>query len=172
METFHEFCVTQVRRLSGTVNFPKGDEAATVAVKELVYALENRVDSRGQRAFVGKLIDACLESSKFCPTVADLVTVAGEIRAEGRRREEAEAVARRPQEWQQTYGAPETFNWKQIDLQRVKQVRAREAQMYTDVRHYFAARKVENPGWAAMAVAAGELGYGDYAVAWEKAVVS
>ena len=45
METFHEFCVTQVRRLSGTVNFPKGDEAATVAVKELVYKHLERTES-------------------------------------------------------------------------------------------------------------------------------
>ena len=84
MSTFREFAKEQAQRLSGTVGFPAGQDGL-VALREVVDALEKT--SKGQRSFIAKVIDRCLETSKFCPTVADIHTVAGTLRDDGIARE-------------------------------------------------------------------------------------
>jgi hypothetical protein len=70
-------------------------------------------------------------------------------------------------QWKQQYGEPKPFDWTALDMGRVKRVKDREREM-------FRAIKAKYPGelsWQAMAAAARELGYADYADAWERAVL-
>ena len=77
-ETFREFCKKQVARLGGTINFPD-PTTAPAAVGELIATLEVRV-SKGSRELAQTVINKCLESSKYCPTVADLIEIGTALR--------------------------------------------------------------------------------------------
>lgn len=56
------------------------------------------------------IVDACTAISQYCPTDADLLTVARGIRDERARDEEAKR--NRTAEWKRQYGKPEQFDWK------------------------------------------------------------
>lgn len=160
MKTFREYAKDQIQRMAGTVNFPSGPQADK-PLRELVDTLERC--SKGERTFIERLVTNCLESSKFCPTVADLLMVSTELREEDRRK--AEAARNRVREWEQEYGKPEPFV---MDM-RPNGGQQRHAEMWDKLRKHFRyAESRKWPDWATMAEAARELGYDDFAKAWEK----
>jgi hypothetical protein len=77
-ETFHDYCKRQVLRLAGRIGWVDPKENPEPA-KDLIATIEERL-SKGSRDFAKRLVDACVESSNYCPTVADLCGVAAEIR--------------------------------------------------------------------------------------------
>ncbi len=163
MTTFREYAKEQAQRLGGTVNFPSGADAG-VAVRELVDALER--SSKGQRTFIERLVGACLETSKFCPTVADVVTVANDLREGDRRKEEA--TRNQVSEWRKEYGEPKPFS--AIKLNEVGGENRRRDEMYRKIKAHLRINDGKWPDWQTMAAAARELGYEDYAKAWEGSV--
>ena len=109
------------------------------------------------------IVQRCVEVSSFCPTEHDFLSIAHDLREDRRRKEEPDITA----QWKAKYGSPQPFDWMKIDTDHVKRVRDRESALLSAI-------KAKYPGelsWAAMAAAARELGYEDYAKAWEKAMV-
>jgi len=113
-DTFHEFCVSQVRRLSATI-FQTGVDPQS-ALSEIRHQIETQL-SRGEREFVERLVNQCLSVSKHCPTVADLYAVSGALRDQERqRKQENDHEARRacPQ------GRCDGSGWRQVYHLRTK----------------------------------------------------
>ena len=109
-----------------------------------------------------EIADECRRISTFCPTDADLLRVAHDLNAqrqEGARliREEAERRGR---------GRPEPFDYECVDWKRVEAVRRRRDQLWDGLRIQFGVKNGKWPDWPALAAAARELGYQDYARAW------
>ncbi len=107
----------------------------------------------------------CAEASQYCPTDADLITVAREMRDTIRRGAESKVDV--TAEWQRQYGQPQDFNWQQIDHAKVKRVKDRERELLAAIK----AKYPQELSWAGMALAAAELGYYDYAEAWHRSQV-
>jgi hypothetical protein len=146
-----------VSRLSRTKNYPR-DEAGVVYLAE---GLARAASAAGVDA--RHIVMVCATTSEWCPTDADLVTIANQIRDEQRRAQEA-LLPPVTAQWKRKYGEPKPFDWKALDTDRIKRVKAREAEMLSAI-------KAKYPGelsWAGMIQAAKELGYLDYAEAWEK----
>jgi hypothetical protein len=78
MNTFREHCKQQVVRFAGASGWPDPAQYPE-AVRDLVDTVE-RV-SKGDRDFAARLVRTCKETSRFCPTVHDIITVAGELHA-------------------------------------------------------------------------------------------
>lgn len=78
MTTLREFCKQQVARFGGLPGWPDPVEYPG-AVRDLVDTVERL--SKGDRDFMTRLVTTCKETSRFCPTVIDLRTIAGEMRA-------------------------------------------------------------------------------------------
>lgn len=110
-----------------------------------------------------EIVTKCAELSQYCPTDVDMFTVAREIRDAVLRANQPDVTA----QWYATYGTPEPFDWQKIDHAQVKRVRDMEREMLAAIR----AKYPGEIGWHGMAVAARELGYPDYAAAWEKGLV-
>jgi hypothetical protein len=146
-----------VSRLSRTKNYPR-DEAGVVYLAE---GLARAADAAGVDP--RHVVMVCATTSEWCPTDADLATIANQIRDEQRRAQEA-LLPPVTEQWKRKYGEPKPFDWKALDTDRIKRVKAREAEMLSAI-------KAKYPGelsWAGMIQAAKELGYLDYAEAWEK----
>lgn len=146
-----------VTKLDRTINYPK----EMPSVVNLARGLQKAADTMMVSASL--IVEKCAEASQFCPTDADLLTVARELRDENRRKNQPDVT----KEWQAMYGAPKPFDWKQIDNGKAKHVKDRERQLLNAI-------KAKYPGelsWHAMIEAAKELGYPDYAEAWTKGMV-
>jgi len=82
-----------------------------------------------------RIVEACLEISRYCPTDSELSTIAHNLSVPDRIAEEE----RRDREWhremQRTYGAPKPFvpDW---DMASVKAYKAREGEMYKRIRQH------------------------------------
>lgn len=77
-ETFHDYCKQQIFRFAGRMGWPDPKEYPA-AVKDLIDALEVRA-SRGSRELAKRIVDACVESGPYCPTVPDILRVGQEFR--------------------------------------------------------------------------------------------
>ena len=108
------------------------------------------------------IVERCAEISQYCPTDADLLTVGRDLRAAIDRSNEPNKEA----EWKLQYGAAKPFDWTVIDKEHVKHVRDREAKLIAAIK----AKYPGEIGWSGMAQAARELGYEDYAKAWERGI--
>lgn len=75
-DTFRDFCKEQVSRFAGCPGWPSKEYPA--AIRDLVDSLVSL--SRSDRGFAQRLVDICKETGTFCPTVADLIRIAGELR--------------------------------------------------------------------------------------------
>jgi hypothetical protein len=82
-------------------NFPR-DGAGRDA---LVIGLDRAARETGIAARL--IVERCVTLSEYCPTDFDLLRVAGEIRDEGKRSEEASRDQKA--EWEQQYGKPKPF---------------------------------------------------------------
>ena len=146
-------------RLSRTRNYPS-EEAG---VSGLARGLQEASNDSGIAA--DRIVDKCRKDSEFCPTDHDILAVARELAAQdlARKTQQAQDAAR--VNWPKEYGPAKPFAWNEIDQDKVKRVRDRERTMYREI-------KAKYPGelsWSGMAAAARELGYDDYATAWENA---
>lgn len=119
------------------------------------------------------IVERCAAASSFCPTDADLLTVAREIR--DRYQQQAEASRNVVREWERDYGPAQSFDWRAVDRKRVEAAWERDRQLNAGIRKHLGLvnGKLPNgqfPDWSVMADAAEKLGYHDYAKAWRKAV--
>ena len=119
------------------------------------------------------LIEKCRELSAFCPTDADLLRVAGEMFTA--RQSAFEASRDQITEWRKQYGPPKPFDqhgkctccgrdWTEI----IKTSTGRRAAKWAALRAHFDVKKGKWPSYRDMAPVARQLGYTDYAEAWER----
>ena len=146
-----------VARLSRTKNYP-WDEAGVVYLAEGLMAAvhETCADPR-------LVVMVCSRDSEKCPTDSAFMAAAIQVKAEQRRAQEALEPSVTEQ-WRAQYGTPKPFDWKALDTEKIKRVKERDREMLGKI-------KAKYPGeltWAGMIEAARELGYHDYAEAWER----
>jgi len=75
------------------------------------------------------------------------------------------------EEWEKQYGPPDPGFYDQVMKQAATPQKSRDAELWSKLREKFptAGRKKNDwPSWRVLAAAARELGYDDYARAWEK----
>jgi hypothetical protein len=149
-----------VGRLSRTKNYPKEPAGLVFLAEGLLYAARETNTSPQQ------IVMVCAATSEWCPTDADLMTIGHQIRDEQRRAQEALKPSQ-AQQWRKEYGEPVAFDWKALDMDRVKRVKAREKEMLDKIK----AKYPKDISWAGMITAARELGYPDYADAWERGML-
>jgi len=148
-----------IARLSRTKNYPK-DEAGLVGLAEGLIRAAAATGANPQQ-----IVMVCATTSEWCPTDFDLMTVAKQISDEQKRAQEALEPSLE-QQWRKEYGTPKPFDWKALDMDKVRLVKAREKEMFNAIKRKY-------PGeldWHGMAQAARELGYEDYAKAWERGI--
>ncbi len=149
-----------IARLSRTKSYPKDDDGLTFLAEGLMRA------SAETGANPDQIIMICATTSEWCPTDHDLMTVAKQIRDEQKRAQEALEPSVESQ-WRKKYGEPKLFDWKALDTEKVKCVKAREREMLRKIKE----RHPEELSWAGMIEAARELGYDDYADTWGHGMV-
>jgi hypothetical protein len=138
-----------VGRLSRTAGFPKdGPGIEALADGLLKASVRTQVPMRA-------IVDRFSETSKFCPTDADLISVAVELRDAERNRNPPNLR----REWERQYGPPKAIPFvghagtpRHVELWRLLK------QKYP----------TKWPDYRTLAVAARELGFEDYAEAWSK----
>ncbi len=149
--------LTLIARLSRTKNYPKDEDGLTFLAEGLMRA-SAETGAPGQQ-----IVMVCATTSEWCPTDADLMTIAKQIRDEQKRAQEALQPSVE-NEWRRTYGPPQPFDWKALDVPKIKLTKKREKELYQQIK----ARHPEELTWAGMIAAARELGYDDYADAWQR----
>ncbi len=149
-----------VARLSRTKNYPKDENGVVYLAEGLMLAVKETGANPEQ------IIMVCRTTSEWCPTDADLMTMGRQIRDEQLRAKEALEPSVETQ-WKAKYGEPKPFDWKALDMDRLKRVKDREAKMIREIK----AKYPKELSWAGMVEAAWELGYDDYARAWHNALV-
>ena len=120
------------------------------------------------------IIARCKELSAFCPTDYDLLRVAGEMAARAIELEKSAKQETQTREWQRQYGKPKPFEqadtctccgrlWSEIMSTAIQ----RQARLWDLLRQHYG-----TPGkWPPcrdMAPVARQLGFADYADAWER----
>ncbi len=146
-----------VRRLSRTKNYPKDDKGVSFLAEGLIRACAG-TGAPGQQ-----IVMVCATTSEWCPTDADLMTIGRQIRDEQKRAQEALKPSVE-EEWRKVYGPPKPFDWKALDMPKLKSAKAREKELYRKIK----AAHPEELTWAGMIAAARELGFDDYADAWQR----
>jgi hypothetical protein len=146
-----------IARLSRTKNYPKDEDGLTFLAEGLIRAAADTGANPQQ------IVMVCATTSEWCPTDADLMVIARQIRDEQKRAQEALEPSVESQ-WRQKYGPPKPFDWKALDVEHIKLTKAREKKLYAAIK----ARHPEELTWAGMIAAARELGFDDYADAWSR----
>lgn len=169
MTTFDEATELVRQYLSRAQGYPTDTKAFCGLVNGLVRAEQvSKVPAQ-------RIVERCAELSKFCPTDYDLQQVAKDMAR-------CDAVASGTfdslgnagnavvdsSKLREQYGEPAAFDWKTIDHAKVKRVRDRERALISAIK----AKYPKEIGWAQIAIAAAELGYYDYAEAWQRSLVS
>ena len=151
-----------VCRFSRCGNYPKTTPEMQALANDLISASENK------RVSMEDIAQRWAERSAFCPTAADLFDVALEIRTERQEREAIQSEGEQRSQWKRE-AVPDQSEPKP-DGAHVNAAVAREAQMWRELRKELNVQGLKWPGWAECAKAARKLGYGDYAVAWERSI--
>jgi hypothetical protein len=146
-----------IARLSRTKNYPRDEDGLTFLAEGLIRAAAETGANAQQ------IVMVCATTSEWCPTDADLMNIARQIRDEQKRAQEALEPSVESQ-WRQKYGPPKPFDWKALDTEKIKLTKAREKKLYAAIK----ANHPEELTWAGMIAAARELGYDDYADAWSR----
>jgi hypothetical protein len=152
-----------VAKLSRTRNFPQSEDG----VKDLAESLDRISEVIGIDP--AHLVQLCADTLEFCPSDAEMWTLARDIKEELRRERERTSPSQSEQ-WRRQYGAPQAFDDSQLAAQWYPKVQAkikRREQMWRELRAKFPANW---PDWSTLAKAARELGYTEYADAWERSV--
>ncbi len=92
-----------VARFSRCERYPEDKQG----INFLADGLERASESAGVSML--EIVEACAAISRFCPTDAELLTVARNIRDEHRREEESKRDQKA--EWEKQYGKPEPFRF-------------------------------------------------------------
>ncbi len=174
MQNYLDEALNAIIPLQRTANFPK-DEAGSLA---LVHGLIRAAEKTG--VAMDAIVEECCSSSRYCPTDADLLVVAKDLArckavAEGKFDSMGNAAnsvkADTVDQWRKEYGKPVPF--PAINAQfhaKAKAAHKRRQEMYRAIENHLGIKNQRYPDWTAMAKAARELGYEDYAKAWENAV--
>jgi len=141
-------------------NYPRDAEGVIV----LIDGLRNASIRAGIE--MSKIVNRCVQSSEWCPTDHDLFTVAAELRAE--ERQERESKRNRWEEWRIETGPPREFDWKIPGWDQVERHNDRQRKLWSDLRRKLNVTDGKWPSWSELAVAARQLGYAEYADAWER----
>ncbi len=152
-----------VGRLARTKDYPADIAGVTFLAEGLLRAADQySVDPH-------HVVMTCATTSRFCPTDADLVTIARQIHDEQKRAQEAlePSVA---EQWQRKYGPAKPFDWTALDREKTNRIKSRERELWAALKHRFHGRDLGQIDWITLAGAAEELGYADYAKAWKKSV--
>ena len=142
-------------------NYPRDEEG--------ILALANGLEaaSRHTGITMADIVERCATSSDLCPTDYDLLTVAKEIKIQ--RAAAEEATRDRHAEWKKQYGPPQPYDWQSEAakiMPAASRSNERQRKMWAALRDRFDSKHW--PDWHTLAKAARELGYEDYATAWEK----
>jgi hypothetical protein len=148
-----------IGRFERTKKYPNTDSGLRYLAEGLMAAVKET------GATGPAIVFRCAKSSEWCPTDADFMTAAREIREEMRRHEESKIDV--TAEWRGKYGQPKDFDWRVLDVDRKNRIKAREREMMHAIR----SRHTEPLDWVGMISAARELGYKDYADTWENGLV-
>ncbi len=146
-----------IARLGRTKNFPRDEDGLNFLADGLIRA------AGATGANPEQIVMICATTSEWCPTDADLMTIAGQIRDEQKRAKEALEPSVESL-WKKKYGEPQAFDWKALDIPRKQRTKNREREMYSAIKK----AHPEELTWAGMIAAARELGYDDYADTWER----
>ena len=138
-------------------NYPR-DERGVQALADGLLAAETAM-----LVPAAEIVARCARESTFCPTDADLLTVAREIRDEHRRAEQRDET----EDWRRIYGPPQPFNIARDFFARANAAHQRDAEMWAKLRQHLKVVDGKWPDWSTMARAARELGYEREAKAWE-----
>lgn len=111
--------------------------------------------------------DLLMKTLKRCPAPAEIgeaaASVGDRLRAQERKDDR--------EEWKRIYGPPQPFDSK-LGEQTAKYPPSRDEELWRLLRQRFPNTQPNGerwPNWKALAVVARELGYEDYAEAWERA---
>ncbi len=146
-----------IARLGRTKNFPRDEDGLNFLADGLIRA------ACATGANPEQIVMICATTSEWCPTDADLMTIAVQIRDEQKRAKEALQPSVESQ-WKAKYGEPKPFDWKALDMDRLWMVKEGERIMLERI-------KAKYPGeltWAGMIAAARDLGFEYYAKTWEE----
>ncbi len=151
-----------VAKLSRTRNYPLTEQGVTGFAESLMRAAEMfGVDGAA-------IVQKCADTSEFCPTDADLLNIARDLKEERERKERA-ATPSQEAEWRKQYGPPQDFA-----VVPVRKSERRDDELWRKLRKKYpnAGRKGKKdwPDLLTLSKDARELGYPDYADAWEKSV--
>lgn len=163
-----------VSKLSRTNKYPSEEEG----VIHLAQALQKASDSTQIGA--GRIVDRCASISAWCPTDADLLTVARDLAredavAEGTYDSMANAANRAVpiSELEKIYGPPQKIEVSAEMKSRGAKAQNRHKRMWKEIREKLKLRHNEDwPSWEKCAEVARSLGYRDYADAWLDSMVN
>lgn len=151
-------------------NYPRTAEG----VEFLARGLEKAAEKLGIDP--ERIVTACVEISRHCPTDAELLAVAANLAQPDCVAAEHEQERDWHRDMQRTYGPPVPFvcDWT---LAAARKVKARESQMYREIRDSLKLKSGKfadgrTVTWEQMADAAEKLGYRDYAEAWRNSLVN
>ena len=156
-----EFPMDLLPRFQRCANYPRDDEGVLALAQGLAAAWRHT----GVR--MADIVERCATDSQYCPTDADLLTVAKEIKA--KRIWDADSKRHIHAEWRREYGDPVKFDWQGEAAKILPQARMtqeRQRKMWERLRERFDPQHW--PDWTTIAKAAREMGYEDFAVAWER----
>ena len=146
-----------VARWERSANYPK----STLGVSSLAMALKRAADTH--RVPMLDIVEECLRTSAYCPTDYDLESVATQLRASI----DAKSAPNNYAKWEAEYGPPKPvpLTWDRAEVAKYK---AREREMWAKLKKLYPKGW---PDWLKLAGAARELGYENYARAWERGTV-
>ncbi len=156
-----EFPMEFLPRFQRCVNYPR-DEEGVVALAQGLAA-----SSRHTGVTMADIVERWATTSPYCPTDVELLATAKAIKA--KRIWDAESERHIHAEWRRQYGPPTKFDWQTEAakiLPQARKAQERQRKMWEQLRERFDSNNW--PDWTALAVAARELGYHDFADAWEK----
>ncbi len=148
-----------IGRFERTKKYPNTD----MGLRYLAEGLMTAVSETG--ASGPAIVFRCAKNAEYCPKDSDLMAAGREIREEMRRYEESKTD--KLADWHREFGVAKPFDWKVLDVARLKRVKAREKEMLHQIR----SKHTEPLDWFGMIAAARESGFDDYADAWFRAMV-
>ncbi len=148
-----------VCRFSRCANYPKTTPEMIALAQDLKQVSETK---DVPMAF---LAQRWAEQSAFCPTAAELLDTASEIRVERAEREAIQQEAQTRRQWvRESRGVPQD----PVPVATgISAARDAESKMWRELRRELHVEAGKWPSWRDCAAAARKLGYEDYAKAWE-----
>lgn len=151
-----------LRFFSRCHNFPKD----RLGVIGLAQCLARAAQETGYSALL--IAQRLADDSPYCPTDFDILNAAYAMKKRAADQEQARQSDYR--EMVNQYGPPQPFETR-VDPVVYESEVARQTEMWARIRKHLKLTDINWPGWKQCASAARELGYPDYADAWEHSFV-